>query len=245
MTIADTPNLGSSLLALFDERALEADTFTECLLMPSTNRVEQTTGSATLAPPNATPLRGDTPVASIASSQAEFPNPRTDVVVSYESQNLLLVYPQLAGTVVFLLDNTVSLGSARHILHLLVSQLPSTIGLVQLVVSAVDRLQQTTPPPPTSAPGAPQLISIPVGGMVTLRWTPAATGGVPTAYVLRGTYRNPQGVVTPFDLPVGVATTIVVPPNLPGAFTVRVHAQNAAGESPASNEIAFTMPPVQ
>jgi hypothetical protein len=63
--------------------------------------------------------------------------------------------------------------------------------------------------------------------------------------VLRGTYRSPFGNAVPFDLPVGSATAIVVPPNLPGGFTVRVYAVNAAGESPASNELAFTVPPGQ
>jgi hypothetical protein len=214
--------------------------------MPSANRAELAPGSATLTTLNASPLRADTPVASIASWQSEFPNPRTDTIVSYESQNLLSVYPQLANTVVFLLDNAVSLGATRQILHLLVNQLPSTIGLVNVIVSAVDRLQGSAPPPPTGVPPAPQLATATLGGMITLGWAPAATGPAPTGYVLRGTYRAPAGVAAvPFELPVGTATSIAVPPSLQGTFTVQVFAVNAAGESPASNQVAFTVPPAQ
>ena len=241
----DTPNLGSNL-AVFDERALELDTFLQCLFFPSTNRTELAPGSATLATLNASPLRPDTPVASIASWQTEFPNPRTDGVVTYQSQNLLSIYPQLANTIVFLLDNPVPLGPTQQILHILVNQLPSTIGIVNLVVSAVDRLQGSAPPPPTSVPGAPQLATATLGGMITLGWAPAATGPAPTSYVLRGTYRaSAGGAALPFDLPVGTATSIGVPSSLQGAFTVQVFAVNAVGESPASNQVAFTVPPGQ
>jgi pimeloyl-ACP methyl ester carboxylesterase len=243
LTEIDTPNLGSTLAA-FDERALEFDAFLQCLLVPSINRAELAPGSQALTMLNSSPLPASTPVASIASWQSEFPSPRTDGVVSYESQNLLSVYPQLANSIVFLLDNAVSLGPAQQILHILVNQLPSTIGLMQVIVSAVDRLPQQAPPP-ASAPAAPQLAMTPGGGTVTVSWTASAAGGAPTGYILRGTYRSPFGSAVPFDLPVGTATAIVVPPNLPGAFTVRVYAVNAAGESPASNELAFTVPPGQ
>jgi len=239
----DSPNLGSTLAA-FDERALEFDAFLQCLLVPSINRAELAPGSQALTMLNSSPLPAGTPVASIASWQSEFASPRTDGIVSYESQNLLSVYPQLANTAVFLLDNAVSLGPAQQILHILVNQLPSTIGLIQVIVSAVDQLPQQAPPP-ASAPGAPQLTMTPGGGPVTISWTPSASGGAPTSYVLRGTYRSPFGAAVPFDLPIGAATTVIVPPNLPGAFTVRVYAVNAAGEGPASNELAFTVPPGQ
>src|SRR5262249_19026509 len=59
----DTPNLGSSL-AVFDERALELDTFVQCFLAPSINRTELAPGSTTLTTLNSSPLRADTPVAS-------------------------------------------------------------------------------------------------------------------------------------------------------------------------------------
>jgi len=239
----DTPNLGSTVAA-FDERAIEFGAFLQCVLAPSINRAELAPGSQALTMLNSSPLRADTPVASIASWNADFPNPRTDTLVSYESQNLLSVYPQLANTVVFLLDNPVSLGPAQPVLHLVVSELPSTIRLIQTIVSAVDRLPQQAPPP-ASAPGAPQLAMTPGNGTVMISWTPNTVGGAPTGYILRGTYRSPFGSAVPFDLPVGTATAILVPPNLPGGFTVRVYAVNGAGESPASNELAFTVPPGQ
>jgi pimeloyl-ACP methyl ester carboxylesterase len=241
----DSPHLGTNL-AVFDERALELDTFLQCLLIPSTNRTELAPGSATLTTLNATPLAVNTPVASIASWQSEFPNPRTDGVVPFQSQNLLSVYPQLANAVVFLLDNPVSLGPTQQILHILVNQLPSTIGLINLVVTAVDRLQGSAPPPSAGLPGPPQLATATAGGLITLGWAAAATGGTPTGYVLRGTYQSAGGAVPlPFELPVGPATSIAVPPTLLGSFTVRVFAVNAAGEGPASNQVAFTNPPGQ
>ncbi len=228
----DTPHLGASVATF-----TPFDAFTDCLLLPSVNKAELIPGSATLTTLNTTPWRVDTPAASIASWQSEFPNVKTDAVVDYNSQNLLSVYPQLAGTSVFLLDNPISLGPFRTILHILVHQHPQTIGLVNLIVAAADRLQPTTP-----APGAPQLTAIADGsGVVTLRWTPAATGGAPLLYVLRGTYRDPVGRAIAFDFPVGNTMSIIVPPNLFGTFTVRVYGRNAAGEGPSSNEVTFAI----
>jgi hypothetical protein len=199
--------------------------------------VELIPGSETLRTLNASPWRTDTPVASIASWQTEFANPKSDAVVDYDSQNLLSVYPQLAGTSVFLIDNPISLGNVREILHILVNQLPSTIGLVNMIVSVVDRLQAGP-----SAPAAPQLTSFTDStGAVTVQWTPASTGGTPVAYVLRGTYRDQQGALTSFDFPVGSVTSVRVPSNLLGVFAVRVVALNAAGESAPSNEVTFSI----
>ena len=148
---------------MFDERALEIDTFLQCLLLPSTNRVELAPGSTTLTTLNGSPLVGTTPIASIASWQTEF-TPRTDGVVTYESQSLLSVYPQLANTVVFQLDNPFTLGIPQ-ILHLLVNQSPSTAALVHTVVSAVDQIQGSAPPPPQAGvPGAPLLAMTTAGG---------------------------------------------------------------------------------
>lgn len=231
----DTPHLGTSLATFGGAAALDA--FVQCVLLPSTNKSELIPGSATLVALNGAPWRPDTPVASIASWQTEVGQAPGDAVVPYPSQSLLSVYPQLANTSVFLVDHPVSLGAAQQILHILVNQLPSTAGLIHTIVGVVDRLATAG-----TAPGAPQLaVAVDGSGATILQWTAAPSGGAPLAYVLRGVYRTLQGIPTPFEVPVGNATSIAVPAQLAGFFAVHVVAVNAAGESPPSNQVAFSV----
>ena len=188
-------------------------------------------------------------MASIASWQTEFPNPRTDTVVSYQSQNLLSVYPQLANSIVFLLDNPVSLGPAQQILHLLVNQLPSTIGLVNVIVSAVDRLQGATPvpPPPVAVPGAPQLATASAGGLVTSRmgarddrWCAGRLRAARHLYAVPAVRCR-----SPSTCPLARRRALPCRRRCPVRSRCASCAVNAAGESPASNTVTFTVPPLQ
>ena len=211
----DAPNLGSSLLATFDDRALEIDTFTQCLLLPSINKAELVPGSSTLATLNASPLRSDTPRRRQSrrrrrSSRIHGPTRSSATRVRTCCRSIHSSPARSSSSSTTRCRSAVRGRSS----HLVVNQLPSTIGLVKVIVSAVNRLQQTRTAASVVA-GRPQLALIPAGSAGACAGRPPRLGGVPSAYVLRGTYQNPQGVVTPFDLPVGAATSVVVPPNQP------------------------------
>ncbi len=73
-----------------------------------------------------------------------------------------------------------------------------------------------------------------VGNLVTLRWTPPASGPVPTQYVLEGGI-NPSEVLASF--PTGNAAPIFAFVAPTGSFYVRLHSISGAEKSAPSNEI--------
>jgi hypothetical protein len=88
----------------------------------------------------------------------------------------------------------------------------------------------STPQPPTGLYAA----SI-VGNTLTLRWTPPASGPVPTGYILEGGV-NPGSVMA--SLPTGSTAPIYAIVTPTGSFYLRIYTQTAAGRSAApSNEI--------
>ena len=86
-------------------------------------------------------------------------------------------------------------------------------------------------------PGAPQNFAVTASGnTVTLTWSPPASGGVPTTYVLEagsapGLSNLAAGVV------VGNILSFTAPGVPDGRYFVRVRAANAAGLGAASNEV--------
>lgn len=89
-----------------------------------------------------------------------------------------------------------------------------------------------------SAPGAPTLSASATGSTVNVSWT-AGSGGAPTSYTL-------SAAVTPGGAPVATVPlggTSVSFANVPsGTYYLRLTASNAAGTSPASNQVAVTVP---
>lgn len=86
--------------------------------------------------------------------------------------------------------------------------------------------------------GAPRTLAATVTGLdVRLTWLAPATG-TPTGYVLRA--GTAPGAANLFNGAVGATLSIAAP--LPsGVYYARVHAQNASGLGPASNEVTFTV----
>jgi hypothetical protein len=90
------------------------------------------------------------------------------------------------------------------------------------------------------APGAPRALSAVAGpgGTVAITWQPPASGGTPSNYVVLAGYVS--GAAT-FQIPVS-GTTLAGAGVPAAAYYVRVVAQNAAGISPASNEVLLVVP---
>jgi predicted phage tail protein len=94
-----------------------------------------------------------------------------------------------------------------------------------------------------AAPGAPtNLRATASGSGVTFTWTPPtpSTTGIPVSYVIDGG-ATPGGTLV--SIPAGSGTSHTVPAVPSGVFYIRVRAINAAGSSPASNEVTLTMTP--
>ena len=92
---------------------------------------------------------------------------------------------------------------------------------------------------PPNAPSALQF-SKAAADLVRLTWAPPSAGERPTTYVLEaGTGQGKNDIGT--FVAAGTATTMdrQAPP---GQYFVRLFARNACGTSPASNELAITMP---
>jgi hypothetical protein len=88
------------------------------------------------------------------------------------------------------------------------------------------------PSPPTN------LLGLANGSNLALSWTPGATGGAATSFIL-----DVSGATT-VSMPIGPAEMFQFP-NVPaGTYTFRVRAQNAAGTSAASSSLTLTFPGV-
>jgi len=80
------------------------------------------------------------------------------------------------------------------------------------------------------------LTSIIVGSAVTLSWEPAASGAVPTTYIVEAGSFSGGSDLAVFSTD-SVATTITVQQVPTGTYFVRVRAGNSGGTSPPSNEV--------
>ncbi len=94
-------------------------------------------------------------------------------------------------------------------------------------------------PGAATTPGAPTGLGATVNGStVTLSWTPSASGGSPTGYLLEA--GSSQGASNIAVLPTSAPPLVV--PNVPtGQYFVRVRATNAAGTSAPSSEFTLTV----
>jgi hypothetical protein len=93
--------------------------------------------------------------------------------------------------------------------------------------------------PCATAPLAPTgLTGSAANGVIALGWTPPATGCVPTGYLIRA--GTGPGLADIGVVPVGAVTSLSAP--VPArTYYVAVLAQNAAGLSPPSNEVAVVV----
>ncbi|MGE3884976.1 MAG: Ig-like domain-containing protein, partial [Vicinamibacterales bacterium] len=105
----------------------------------------------------------------------------------------------------------------------------SSVGPGNTATVGITVSDPTTVQPPTGL-----YASSIAGNTVTLRWTPPASGAVPTNYVIEGGVSPGQVLAS---LPVGNTTPIYTFPAPTGAFFVRVHTLSGATRSVASNEI--------
>jgi hypothetical protein len=91
--------------------------------------------------------------------------------------------------------------------------------------------------PPAPLPGAPTLTGAVAQTTVSLAWTPAATGGAPTSYVLEA--GTSPGAANLFNGNVGASTQLTAAVT-PAVYYIRVRGVNATGVGPASNEVVLT-----
>ena len=99
--------------------------------------------------------------------------------------------------------------------------------------------EDCTGPGSPTVPGAPaRLKGRTRGRVLSLDWLAPISGGGTTAYVLEGGV-NPGSTLV--SLPLGAATSVVIPDVVPGTFRLRVRATGPGGMGPPSNEIAVTV----
>lgn len=128
--------------------------------------------------------------------------------------------------------NVVAINTATHTV---ITSIPFDANVDGYASSIV-----TTPPPftPPGSPAPSALAAAVTGNRVTLTWNAPTTGGTPTGYLI-------EGGLTPGDALASVATGSASPGytfDAPtGSYYLRVHAQTAAGRSPASNEIRIAV----
>jgi len=101
-----------------------------------------------------------------------------------------------------------------------------------------------------ATPGAPQSLTANVNGSsVLLSWSPPAApdglppDGVPASYVIRA--GTGAGLFNLANFDTGTLSTSLSTSVPNGTYFVRVHARNAFGLGPASNEVSFTVGPQQ
>ncbi|MGH9176087.1 MAG: fibronectin type III domain-containing protein, partial [Vicinamibacterales bacterium] len=92
---------------------------------------------------------------------------------------------------------------------------------------------------PVVLPGPPANLTVTrSGSAVTLAWSPPTSGGSAASYVLAaGTAPGLSDIVV-----VPLTSTTVSANAPPGSYFVRVHAVNAAGQGPPSNEVRVDVP---
>ena len=92
------------------------------------------------------------------------------------------------------------------------------------------------------APGPPGVVvyTVASGGVVLLSWSPPASGGAPTGYLLEA--GSVTGASDLAQVPIGLQTTFAAPGVPPGVYHVRVRAVNGAGIGPASPDTVVTVP---
>ena len=79
------------------------------------------------------------------------------------------------------------------------------------------------------------------GTTATFTWTPPASGGAPTSYVLYAGV-TPAFTAAIASLPIAPTATSLAVPGVPvGTFYVRLVAVNAAGTSAPSNEVSLSV----
>ena len=103
--------------------------------------------------------------------------------------------------------------------------------------AASNEVALTVGTPPAPLPGAPTLTGSVAQTIVSLAWTPAATGGAPTSYVLEA--GTSPGAANLFNGNVGAGTQLSAAVT-PAVYYIRVRGVNAAGAGPASNEVVLT-----
>ena len=93
-------------------------------------------------------------------------------------------------------------------------------------------------PPPSSPTGLAASVA---GTTATFTWTPPASGGAPTSYVLYAGV-TPAFTAAIASLPIAPTATSLAVPGVPvGTFYVRLVAVNAAGTSAPSNEVSLSV----
>jgi hypothetical protein len=101
--------------------------------------------------------------------------------------------------------------------------------------SAPSPVAQFTVGTPCPVPGPPQNFTFSVTGrIVTLVWSPPATGGAPASYIAE--VGSAPGLTDLLSVSTGNSTTAAATPAPPGTYFVRFRAQNACGISAPSNE---------
>lgn len=93
----------------------------------------------------------------------------------------------------------------------------------------------------TAPPQAPSNLSYTKDGdMVTGTWVAPAGDNQPTTYVIE--VGSQPGLADQGTYVVPASQTSFGRPTPNGNYTVRIYARNACGTSPASNEVAFSVP---
>lgn len=90
-------------------------------------------------------------------------------------------------------------------------------------------------------PGAPgNFTATAVETSVTMNWSAPPTGGAPTSYMIES--GSATGLSDVAHIPIKDAATSFSADKVgPGTYFVRVHAVNAAGSGPASNEVVLVV----
>jgi len=106
---------------------------------------------------------------------------------------------------------------------------PGNVATVSITVN---------PPPTTAQPPTGLYVSSVVGNIVTVRWTPPASGLPPTSYKLEGGLTPGQVLAS---MPIAGTAPIFTFAAPTGSFLVRVHTLSGASTSGPSNEIPLVV----